>query len=626
MLRHSVAAGNAGDPGRRRHTLTINLTNTLHDAGPGNETNCPIDSFGGEQPCLPLPYFDEAPGPDGKFYPLMANEAHEADGTSNLHVHGMFVSPQPCSDEVIKTTIYPANWEGPLAPMPPCQTAPNSLTYTYYLAPYAPAGLYWFHSHRHGEAEIETQMGLVGALVVEDSGDAYRRSIGVTDEVLVIDDTPRSQCAIENGCDSPRQPAFSTNLAHRLSVQQAAREAAAKEVATAAAPPRPSAGPKLDPRIDQVDQAGECASGAYGAQGGTELWTLTLNGAPVPENLDGSPPPDSEVLKMTMRPGQRKIFRLVVAGADSFVAPQLALSRNGDETIEPLEVFARDGVGLADATGKRHFGYFDVSKGQFIVPPAGRVEFVVHAPPVGAKLYLQSAEVDPGCGGNAYPRRRLLMITSSGTPVDAGAPDDSDLLKNEPSLGLYFKILGNKPTVYRTLVFAEYTRAFTYGVTNWLNGPPTTADYNPGATDFYIVQSAASDREVNPKATALRPFTPGDANPEVVVHLHGEDSVTEEWLVENSTLEIHDFHMHQVHFRDITANSTNPDLQPILDSDVLPAAPLIGNVATGRPGAPGYLKLLMTFTKQDLGEFVFHCHILEHEDSGMMAKIRVVAN
>ena len=163
-------------------------------------------------------------------------------------------------------------------------------------------------------------------------------------------------------------------------------------------------------------------------------------------------------------------------------------------------------------------------------------------------------------------------------------------------------------------------------MTKWLTGPPTTADYNPGATDFYIVQTYASDGEVNPKTTALRPFTAGDANPQVVVHLHGKDSVTEEWLVENSTLEIHAFHMHQVHFRDITVNSTNLDLQPILDTDVLPAAPLIGNVATGRPGAPGYLKLLMTFTKQDIGEFVFHCHILEHEDNGMMSKIRVVAN
>jgi FtsP/CotA-like multicopper oxidase with cupredoxin domain len=27
-----------------------------------------------------------------------------------------------------------------------------------------------------------------------------------------------------------------------------------------------------------------------------------------------------------------------------------------------------------------------------------------------------------------------------------------------------------------------------------------------------------------------------------------------------------------------------------------------------------------------LGDFVYHCHILEHEDGGMMARIRVVPN
>jgi len=58
----------------------------------------------------------------------------------------------------------------------------------------------------------------------------------------------------------------------------------------------------------------------------------------------------------------------------------------------------------------------------------------------------------------------------------------------------------------------------------------------------------------------------------------------------------------------------------------VPAAPLIGDVQTGYPGAPGFVRLRMTFTTADVGEFVFHCHILEHEDNGMMGKIRVVAD
>ena len=33
--------------------------------------------------------------------------------------------------------------------------------------------------------------------------------------------------------------------------------------------------------------------------------------------------------------------------------------------------------------------------------------------------------------------------------------------------------------------------------------------------------------------------------------------------------------------------------------------------------------LKLKFT-DNLGEFVFHCHILEHEDAGMMAQLEVV--
>ena len=597
------------------HTLSVQIANTLHDTGGQHGKNCPIDTFGSEGLCLPKPVFAEAPGADGGFYPLMANEAHTADGTSNLHVHGLFVPPVACSDEVLKSAIYPANWGGPVAALPPCQTSPNALAYTYNLPADHPAGAYWYHTHRHGQAEHQTQMGLVGAIVVEDQGDAYRASIGVTDEVLLITDTPNPACLAGPSCDAlvrPKQPRRQMNGA-------AARAAAVSGAAVQ------TGAVTLDPRIDQVDQAGECAFGASNANGGVELWTLMLNGAPVPESQSGFPP-DGELLSKTMQPGQRQIFRLVNASANSFVAPELVLSQNGVETIQKLEVFARDGVGLADAQGNRHFSYFDVSSKQLIVPPASRVEFVVHAPPPGAELYLQSSQVAPGCGGNAYPARRLLLITPSGTPVDPGATDDSDLLKNTPSLAPYLATLGNTASVHRTFVLSEYGRDFTYGQTKWLGKVPGAGDYDPSQTDFYITEVASDDGEVDPSLTALKPFTGHNLAPQVVVHLHGQQSVTEDWLVENSTLEIHAFHMHQIHFRDITTDSPNPDYHPLLDVINLPAAPLVGDIATGRPGPPGWVKLRMTFTKADIGEFVFHCHILEHEDNGMMGKIRVVAD
>ena len=36
------------------------------------------------------------------------------------------------------------------------------------------------------------------------------------------------------------------------------------------------------------------------------------------------------------------------------------------------------------------------------------------------------------------------------------------------------------------------------------------------------------------------------------------------------------------------------------------------------------VKLRMDFRGPEVGDFVYHCHILEHEDGGMMAIIRVL--
>lgn len=608
------------------HTLTFGLTNTLQDTGSPHTTNCAIATFGGEGLCVPTKSYAETPGPDivGStiYYPIEANQATLADGTTNLHTHGLFVTPQPCSDEVLRSAIYPANWNAAVTLEGSCQTTPYTLTYTYNLPSDHPAGAYWYHTHRHGQAEQQTQMGLVGAIIVQDGGDAHRASLGVTDEVLVVTDTPIKTCVNGPTCDLARTRAQTTVR----TAQQVTQAGVAPAIAVVPGSATPLGSVKLDPRIDEIDQAGGCATGATDARGGYQLWTINLNGAPVLDAPDGAWPADNLLLAKTMQPGQRQIFRLINASADSFIAPQLVLKSNGVETPQPLEVFAFDGVGLANAAGVRHITDFNIAKTPIIVPPAGRVEFVVHAPAIGQTLYLDSNQVNPGCGGNLYPPRRMLRITSAGAAVSPGAANDSDLLVGAAKLPSYIPLPTATPSVKRTFVLTEYGRSFTYGLTKWTHGAPPAGAYDPNQVDFYITQVQASDGSVTPGKTALIPFNMASLTPQVTVHLHGQNSVTEEWTIENATLEIHAFHIHQVHFRDITSGSTNPDLTPVLDTDTVPAAQLVGNYASGYPGAPGVIKLLLTFTQQDVGEFVFHCHILEHEDNGMMAKISVVAD
>jgi len=51
-----------------------------------------------------------------------------------------------------------------------------------------------------------------------------------------------------------------------------------------------------------------------------------------------------------------------------------------------------------------------------------------------------------------------------------------------------------------------------------------------------------------------------------------------------------------------------------------------GSVSSWRSGACHVAPVVVRIPFSQLGDFVYHCHILEHEDGGMMAHIRVVPN
>jgi FtsP/CotA-like multicopper oxidase with cupredoxin domain len=80
------------------------------------------------------------------------------------------------------------------------------------------------------------------------------------------------------------------------------------------------------------------------------------------------------------------------------------------------------------------------------------------------------------------------------------------------------------------------------------------------------------------------------------------------WRVTNATREVHPFHIHQVHYLFYAINE-DPVQQPEwLDTVNVPPQ--------------GSVELIMDFTDPIIrGVSLFHCHLLSHEDKGMMAKI-----
>ena len=90
-------------------------------------------------------------------------------------------------------------------------------------------------------------------------------------------------------------------------------------------------------------------------------------------------------------------------------------------------------------------------------------------------------------------------------------------------------------------------------------------------------------------------------------------ATTERWTLINQSSEWHPIHIHQDDFRVISVNGSRVSFKSDQDIVLLPPA------AGGAPGKVVLDKPFQTFW----GNYVMHCHILDHEDAGMMAQISV---
>ena len=99
----------------------------------------------------------------------------------------------------------------------------------------------------------------------------------------------------------------------------------------------------------------------------------------------------------------------------------------------------------------------------------------------------------------------------------------------------------------------------------------------------------------------------------------------EEWVVQNRTLENHEFHLHQTHFLAESQNNFELNGSPQVPAD---NGQYLDTVQVPfwdqNPHHPfPSVTLRIDFRGNDIGDFVFHCHILVHEDLGMMNIVRV---
>jgi FtsP/CotA-like multicopper oxidase with cupredoxin domain len=474
-----------------------------------------------------------------EFIPVIAGMKHHATGATNLHVHGFAVPPVKPQDDVLNVCTDPA--------VGPGRCGQRAFTYHFHIPAQMTEGLYWYHPHVHGEVQAQMLMGLSGAIIVEGPQDDARRAAGIDERVLIVRQT--------QDLDAGKTQAAAMTAALPGSHTPKGRQSSHRATA--------------------IDTAHELLCGANSG-----IDAISLNGTPIPVGEAK----DTALANFEIRAGRKQLWRILNAATDAFL--DLALIDENGKPL-PLEVVALDGSSLTDDAGAP-LAVTSTLTSQF-VPPSGRLEVLLTAPPPGVKAYLVTHAVDTGCAGDRLPERRLAVLTSAGEATEPAVAQVTQEVRSNLFSGLMAR-----PTEHeRVIAMAEYPR--------------------PGLTDqvdFYIAERKPG--------VVLKPY--GMEGPPAISVRAG---TTEEWVIENWTNELHAFHIHQVHFRVLTIDGKPVVKPPLLDVVNVPYAEATGYHSKEGPVRPGRVRIKLYFPESLAGDIPFHCHLVDHEDNGMMAVLRV---
>lgn len=268
--------------------------------------------------------------------------------------------------------------------------------------------------------------------------------------------------------------------------------------------------------------------------------------------------------RVLTKPLEKQLWRVLNSSSTQFL--QLQLLNQGVPTN--VTVVGLDGVPLSAPR------VMDT----VVIPPAGRAEFIMQGPPRDGLLQFLNMGFDTGPGGDFNPARLLANVIPDNTGTSAPTmpvPHGTDTLRR------FAYLARQAPNKKRHLYFSETDDGLQFFITV-VGQPPKL--YEPN----------------DPPAIVTRQGT------------------VEDWTIENRSPEVHAFHLHQLHFVVLEING-KPTNDPAVRDTIL--VPYWDGTSSPYPS----VKIRVDFRDPEtVGTFLYHCHILDHEDGGMMAKIRVV--
>jgi FtsP/CotA-like multicopper oxidase with cupredoxin domain len=297
-------------------------------------------------------------------------------------------------------------------------------------------------------------------------------------------------------------------------------------------------------------------------------WDISANFVPVIY-------PAYQPATIAASPGQREFWRVANLASDTIFNLQILFNH----IAQPVEMIAIDGVPIGPRKSTAQ-----VRPTSILLPPGARAEFVVTTPKQGENAQLVTEAWVTGPEGDIDPKRTIANIVTSPEIHQEGRLS----VRQQASKVVRAKSRPDTPpVVQRRLYFSQLA--------------PNPQD--PDNSVFYFITM------VGEKPAAYTMGAPSN----VVVH-QGD---VEEWTVENRSSEDHVFHIHQIHFKVVAVNGkpvNDPTMRDTLDVPFW----------TGDGPYPS-VKLRMDFSDPNVvGTFLYHCHIVKHEDMGMMGSIEVL--
>ena len=554
-----------------------------------------------------LPPDDDCTNP-----PENVNKPHCFNGT-NLHTHGLWISPTGNSDNVL-LSINPG----------------EKFQYEFNIPSDHPAGTFWYHTHRHGSTALQVASGMAGALIVR--GDRKPEQLPIQ-----IDPPQYAHGDIDTLVAGLKK--VQGEMPERILVLQQIQYACGK---------------KDDGSINWncSGKTGEIESyDLFGVSNGSSLWEqsgryTSINGEVIPtiqENTDAGIP--------AVKAGQIERWRIIHGGVRDTINLEFRKlnegvadfhSRKADETESYIQencqghaldyfVIADDGLTRSQAWKTKlttlQPGYR--SDALVVFPEGGKYCVIDTFAPGSATVtgdeekarLLAVVEVDEadvtGSVDETYVRNKLVAAARKSFAQDL---DLKEQIVNDLKDGLKLSLFTPHPDITddevanakgQKLAFFIDISTSTFGVSNTI-GDGFRSDFKP----------------FDPKRVD-RKLKLGDA---------------EEWTLQSYFVG-HPFHIHVNPFqivkildpngKDVSADTAEDcvikDEKKICD----PQYPGLkgvwkdtlwvkGTPFGSQPPTGVYTIVVRTRYQRYIGDFVLHCHILDHEDQGMMQRISIV--